>query len=868
MTDPDQDVRRVSLRALRGHVQLPFLGTDDEYRVWRAATRGETADEITIAESVRFVESLGTMSPEDVPAAIERLHSTKGFLRTHSTGYAALLDAGLREAIDAKISEGALDRWNNELIGFRMHLSFYETMSPDDPRDRVQYWLDELAECIAARTEGKIAPGMLYLMLMLNEVQDPRAIPFYIGLIEADDSEHTIYYVGYAGLSRAVDVPYSRYHDAAWWRRWWTSGETGLDDDILSIPIPKLAGPNIPNTHVPFPENMDTVEGKVAWMIERFKAGSLDDTYDVALELADQGSPDAIPALIGVVDADNSPNMISRIGGQYLGELTDVRSRPYHDGAWWRRWWEANKDGYPKSASSLTIPTLPKTIYGDVHIPSPDNVDTVEGKIAWMIEQFEAGSLRQAHRVAEELGELGNPELIPVLIGIIDADNDYEAIYSVGAHALREMTGVKYSYFHDGAWWKRWWARNEMGLSEDILNIPIPFIKRTEHGRTHVPFPENMNTLEGKLEFIVDQLEAGATRAVYRTAQEISDHDSPRAIPVLIAVIETDETETIRIQVGHELSVLTRVPIDYSRDGVWWRNWWNTNKHIYPKEVSDLTIPTLQGPPAPPQPEPANAQPQEAEKQPEPAIEQPEEEKVEPPVDPEFVGYPAEDRVVGDNENMRYFLIGPADAHEEPEDGYKLLVILPGGNGNADFFGFGRRIHKNALPEGYIAAQLVAPVWVDDKNRQVWPTRQRAPDEAEFTTEDFIEAVVEEVKELKTIDERYIFSLGWSSSGPPLFSQSMQEDTPITGTFIAMSVFYPTMLPDLANAKGHPYYLYYSPQDDRIPFDAHGHGAETKLREAGAVTLLKSFYGGHGWFGDPFGNINRGIKWLEMLMDR
>ncbi|MFA6243180.1 MAG: hypothetical protein WC655_19745, partial [Candidatus Hydrogenedentales bacterium] len=91
--------------------------------------------------------------------------------------------------------------------------------------------------------------------------------------------------------------------------------------------------------------------------------------WDQAQALAKLADPTTIPVLIGVIDSDNSYYTVYGIGYfalgyDKLGELTGVRYSPYHDGAWWRRWWDANKSRFPKEAQDIPIPDLPKTANG------------------------------------------------------------------------------------------------------------------------------------------------------------------------------------------------------------------------------------------------------------------------------------------------------------------------------------------------------------------------------------------------------------------------------------------------------------------------------------------------------------------------
>ena len=81
----------------------------------------------------------------------------------------------------------------------------------------------------------------------------------------------------------------------------------------------------------------------------------------------------------------------------------------------------------------------------------------------------------------------------------------------------------------------------------------------------------------------------------------------------------------------------------------------------------------------------------------------------------------SQDLRAGKDENKRYFLVGPQKGATAPKSGYGLLVVLPGGDGSADFHPFVKRIYKNAVPEGYLLAQPVAVKWAE-KQQIVWPT--------------------------------------------------------------------------------------------------------------------------------------------------
>jgi hypothetical protein len=195
----------------------------------------------------------------------------------------------------------------------------------------------------------------------------------------------------------------------------------------------------------------------------------------------------------------------------------------------------------------------------------------------------------------------------------------------------------------------------------------------------------------------------------------------------------------------------------------------------------------------------------------------------EPSADP--AAMKVQDLRAGGDEKKRYFVIQrPGDP---PKDGWRTLFVLPGGSGDAEFHPFVTRLAQHAVPEGYLVVQLV-----------------RA-----------------ELAKAHRLDPRYSFTLTWSSSGMSGYGFSLHRKSGITGTFVAMSVFKRDQLPSLTAAKGHPYYLYHSPQDF-IPI-AQAEAARDALRKAGATVEFQTYAGGHGWHGDPFGDIRQGLTWLE-----
>jgi predicted esterase len=224
---------------------------------------------------------------------------------------------------------------------------------------------------------------------------------------------------------------------------------------------------------------------------------------------------------------------------------------------------------------------------------------------------------------------------------------------------------------------------------------------------------------------------------------------------------------------------------------------------------------------------------------------------------------PAQDLRAGGDAHKRYFLIGEADQEQTPAEGYKLLFVLPGGDGSAGFHPFVKRIYKYALGPEWLVAQPVAPEWdAQQFDKIVWPTIKDRYPQAEFATEALIAGILKDVQAKVKIDPRYVFMLGWSSGGPPVYATTLLKHSPIRGAFVAMSIFIPSSLPPLAGGKGKAFYLLQSP-DDRATKFFFAERAEKALARAGANVKLERYAGGHGWRGNVYGMLRGGIEWLE-----
>jgi predicted esterase len=222
---------------------------------------------------------------------------------------------------------------------------------------------------------------------------------------------------------------------------------------------------------------------------------------------------------------------------------------------------------------------------------------------------------------------------------------------------------------------------------------------------------------------------------------------------------------------------------------------------------------------------------------------------------------PSKDLFAGEDKNKRYFLIGTDEQVPTRADGFGLVVVLPGDDKGLGVNPFVKRIYKKSLSKEYLVAQLVPVRWTAEQ-QVVWPTEKTTVEKQDFSTEEFIEAVIKDVKAKYRVNDSHIFTLSWSLGGPAGYAYSLQKEKSATGSFIAMSVFEPGSLPPLEHANGHAYFIFHSPTDGTCPVSM-AEKAERVLKENGAKVKLQKYGGGHNWPRYPYGRITSGIWWLE-----
>lgn len=310
----------------------------------------------------------------------------------------------------------------------------------------------------------------------------------------------------------------------------------------------------------------------------------------------------------------------------------------------------------------------------------------------------------------------------------------------------------------------------------------------------------------------------------FELGMALGERKDPRSIPTVIAAIAAHNAYDSIYGLGYfALSPLTGVDYQGTHDGAWWKDWWSKNRERMPEEIRNQDLPTL-----------TVASKADADK--------------EVPDDEDVADIPGTEILGGGSRDMRAFLAGPVGP--VPTNGYRLLVVMPGGDGSAAFFPFLKRVVKNSLPQDTLLVQLVAKKWSEDENRVVWPHAKLNPQKATFLTEEFVSKGIDGVAKKHKIDRKQVYACGWSSGGPAVWATLLQKNSPFQGAFVAMSVFHPQYVPPVENAKGKRVFILHSPEDF-IPIKM-AETARDQLRQAGATVEYATYEGGHGWHGDVF----------------
>jgi predicted esterase len=101
---------------------------------------------------------------------------------------------------------------------------------------------------------------------------------------------------------------------------------------------------------------------------------------------------------------------------------------------------------------------------------SDQNTWAVAPLMKMMIAEYPDGA---AEIIGQALAQIGDPRIIPPMIGIMESDNTPEGNRVIG-NILTPLTGVSNAYVRDAVWWRAWWNRNSSRFPAEVRALPIP----------------------------------------------------------------------------------------------------------------------------------------------------------------------------------------------------------------------------------------------------------------------------------------------------------------------------------------------------------------------------------------------------------
>ncbi|MBI2921804.1 MAG: hypothetical protein HYY18_12030 [Planctomycetes bacterium] len=222
---------------------------------------------------------------------------------------------------------------------------------------------------------------------------------------------------------------------------------------------------------------------------------------------------------------------------------------------------------------------------------------------------------------------------------------------------------------------------------------------------------------------------------------------------------------------------------------------------------------------------------------------------------------PHEDLKAGNDAKKRYFLIGPSPKVTIGAEGYGLIVMIPGASQTGEDWLPKAKEYAQALPnERYLFAFPCSVIW-NEKQTNPWPTAKTPEKGMKFCTEDFLEAVVADVKARHKVNVRRVFLYGYQWGAFPAYAAGLRPRSPFTGVIAATGEMKLKDLPAIAGARARGWYLMSWDDPNYCPKGAMEE-ARAALRKAGARVEFKDF-GKEAFGGQGCAALLSAIEWLE-----
>ena len=270
--DRSPAVQNWALRILRWVAFQDFAENLQAYEPWYQANRRKPLATV-IADSVkRFVDEASLAKETKALNRAQLLSDNRATFRDVPVARQSAVDAGLLRILERWTTSGAkagAPEVESELA--EQALGVILLLKPDQPYlrrvvvpllakdqpiklragalralgDKQNTWAVDLLLDVLKRGLEENDPLTFSSLVSgaasaLAEIDDPKAVPVMIAVIDADNTSGTIYGIGHFGLGPLTGVRYDDNHNGAWWRQWWDKNKGRYPEGVRRLRIPKL----------------------------------------------------------------------------------------------------------------------------------------------------------------------------------------------------------------------------------------------------------------------------------------------------------------------------------------------------------------------------------------------------------------------------------------------------------------------------------------------------------------------------------------------------------------------------------------------------------------------------------------------------
>ncbi len=635
-------------------------------------------------------------------------------------------------------------------------------------------------------------------------------------------------------IAKRLTVPSDRTPDQAFYAAFQLISVLDVDDAFIHRVLLPLTGKEMPRE----------VQSRVIYVLSRVRTRwaaealntMLIDHYPSQLsifllqQLAQLNDPHYIPTFISFLDASESPDMIAFVG-KMLRTVTGVDEDTGHNRVWWRKWWDANKAKFAPDVQAMPYLALPP-LQEKMHAWAKETVSSLSRKTRMEKERMIAelrGDLHTLHFVqqagyqapfaraeANALIDAGIFDVLAKMLAVPGAGeptrNLWLTLQFLELLKPNEAFSLKYI----------------LPLAEKTAPQSVRYQALMLLGNMHYPW-----VIDRMSQMLVDEYPGADCNML---AQMLGQMGDPQVIPILIGVMEADDTTGMNFALGQALSRLTEVNFMEKHDGEWWHGWWMLHKARFPT-AKNIAIPVL---------------------------------KPSAMAATEFhVRHKYAYHAMAYDPQHAYWLVSPgfvetASVHSgarpkaDTVPSLGLIVVLASAEVTEETVAnFWMTASEKAFKSRYYIA-IVFP-----QSHMLRATSAEATQESEGMGK-LAGMIVREVMRKSPIDPVHVFLMGAADSGMETYACSLAPQTPFKGFYLLASPFASAQLPPLTNAKGRRYFIAHSEQD-KITGIWTANAARQLLVRNGAKVKLTLYHGGHGYDfkDDPWLTMGQAIDWLE-----